>query len=61
MVALGEGGQSLDVDAEEARERLGLGLAQLGELGGDVLHRAVTLAQLDAGERTRPDRRAVAA
>ena len=51
MVAVGEGRQALDVDAEQARERLGLGLAELGELGGDVLHRAVALAQLDAGER----------
>ena len=50
MVAVGQGGQALDVDAEQARERLGLGLAELGELGGDVLHRAVPLAQLDAGE-----------
>ena len=51
MVAVGQGGQALDVDAEQAGERLGLGLAELGELGGDVLHRAVALAELDAGER----------
>jgi hypothetical protein len=51
VVALGQGGQALDVDAEQARERLGLGLAELRELGGDVLHRAVALAELDAGER----------
>ena len=56
MVAVGEGGQALDVDAEQARERLGLGLAELRELGGDVLHRAVALAELDAGELARAGR-----
>ena len=64
MVAVGQGGQALDVDAEQARERLGLGLAELGELGGDVLHRAVALAELDAGELAgagRPTGRAEAA
>ena len=54
MVAVGQGGQALDVDAEQAGERLGLGLAELGELGRDVLHRAVPLAELDAGERPAP-------
>ncbi len=49
MVAVRQGGQALDVDAEQARERLGLGLAELGELGGDVLDRAVTLTQLNPG------------
>ena len=54
VVAVGQGGQALDVDAEQAGERLGLGLAELGELGRDVLHRAVALAELDAGERPAP-------
>lgn len=51
MVTLREGGQSLDVDAEQLGEGLRLGVTELGELGRDVLHRAVALAQLDAGER----------
>ena len=48
-VAAGDGGESLDVGAEQPREDLGLGLAQLRELRGDVRHRAVVLAQLLAG------------
>lgn len=39
------------MDAEEVREHLRLGLAELGELGRDVADRAVALAQLDAGQR----------
>lgn len=50
MVALGERGEPLDVGADEPGEGLGLCLAQLGHLLGDVLHRAVALAQLDAGQ-----------
>lgn len=34
--------------AEEFGEHRGLGFAQFGELGGDVSHRAVVLAHLDA-------------
>ena len=45
---MGDGGQPLDVPAEQPGEDLGLGLAQLGELGGDVGDRAVVLAQLVA-------------
>jgi hypothetical protein len=40
--------QPLDVHAEQPRERLGLGLAQLREPRGDMLHRAVSLAELGA-------------
>ena len=37
-----------------------LGLAELGELGGDLLHRAVALAELDrAGARSGPRGRGV--
>ncbi len=42
----GDRGQTLDVTAEDPRDRLGLGLAQLGELVGDVRDGAVLLAQL---------------
>ena len=45
-VAVGDGGQSLDVLAEQPGEDLGLGLAQLRELLGHVRDRAVVLAQL---------------
>ena len=45
--------------AEQPGEDLGLGLAQLGELLGDVGDRAVVLAHLRA-VRCRPDRRSVA-
>ncbi len=61
MVALRERGEALDVHAEQSREGLALGLAEVGELGGDVLHRAVTLAQLDTGETAGPTGRAEAA
>ena len=54
VIALGQGGQALDVDAEESAEGIGLGLAQLRELRGDVLDRAVALAQLH-GERSTAD------
>ena len=47
MIALGQGGQALDVDAEETPEGIGLGLAEFRELGGDVADRAMPLAQLD--------------
>ena len=48
---LADRGEPLDVPAEQPRERLGLGLAQLRELGGHVGHRAVVLAELVAGRR----------
>ena len=47
-IAVGDGGQSLDVLAEQPGEDLGLGLAQLGELLGHVGDRAVVLAELGA-------------
>ncbi len=56
MGAAGQGGQPLDVDAEQPGDRLGLGVAELGELLGDPAHRAVTLAELDAGEPAGADR-----
>ena len=43
---MGDGGQPLHVAAEDPADRRGLGLAQLGELVGDVGDRAVLLAQL---------------
>ena len=43
---MGDRGQPLDVAAEDQADRLGLGLAQLRELVGDVGDRAVLLAQL---------------
>ena len=55
MVAPREGGETLHVHAEQAREGVGLGLAEGGELGGGVLHRAVALAELDAGQAARTD------
>ena len=48
-VAVGDGGETLDMGAEQAREHLGLGLAQVGELPGHVGDRAVVLADLLAG------------
>ena len=45
-VAVGDGRETLDMGAEHAADRLGLGLAQLRELVGDVGDRAVLLAQL---------------
>jgi hypothetical protein len=48
---MGEGGQALDVNAEQARERVGLCVTELGKLCCDVLHRAMPLTQLHAGHR----------
>ena len=48
-IAVGDGGQPLDVDTEQAGERRGLHLAQLREPLGHVRHRAVMLAELLAG------------
>src|SRR6478609_3593981 len=50
-VAVGDRGQTLDIGAEHLLERPCLRLAQFGELGGDVRHRAVVLADLDPGGR----------
>jgi len=50
-VAVGDGGETLDVGAEQSPEHLRLGLAQLGELGRDVGDRAVVLAELFADRR----------
>ncbi len=43
-VAVGDGGQPLNMNAEQPRESPGLHLTQLWELGGYVSHRAVVLA-----------------
>ena len=57
VLAVGEGRQALDVNPEQARERVGLGVTELRELGCDVLHRAMSLAQLHTGKgRALPDR-----
>jgi hypothetical protein len=50
VLAMGKGRQALDMDSEQARERIGLGVTELWELGCDVLHRAVPLAQLHSGQ-----------
>ncbi len=48
-VAVGDGGQPLHMGAQQLGEDLGLRLAQLRELLGDVRDRAVVLAELLAG------------
>ena len=54
---MGQGCQALDVNSEQTRERICLGVTELRELGRDVLHRAMPLAQLHAGQwRALPDR-----
>lgn len=52
MVAARERGEPLDVHTEQARERVGLGVAEGRELSRDVLDGAVALAQLDPGQLT---------
>ena len=47
MIAAGQGGEALDVDAEESGEGVGLGIAKGRELGRYVLDRAMTLAHLN--------------
>jgi len=47
---MSEGRQALNVDSEQPRERLCLGVTELWKLGRDVLHRAVSLAQLHSGQ-----------
>lgn len=57
MVAVGQGGEPLDVDPEEPGEGVGLRVTELGELRGDVLDRAVPLAELKStGARPADDR-----
>ncbi len=58
-VTASDGGQALDVGADEPADHGGLGLTELRELRGDVRDRAVVLAQLDASGQTR-GRRSVA-
>ena len=48
---MGEGRQALDVNSEQTRERVGLGVTELRELGRDVLNGAMALAQLHTGQR----------
>ena len=48
---MGEGRQALNVDSEQARERICLSVTELRKLGCDVLHRAVPLAELHSGQR----------
>lgn len=47
---MGERRQSLDVNSEQARERVGLGVTEGMERGCDVLHGAMSLAQLHTGQ-----------
>jgi len=47
-VAVGDGGETLHVPADEPADRFGFCLAQRRELLGNVLDRAVVLADLDA-------------
>ncbi len=51
MLTVGQGGQPLNVYPEQFGEGLGLGLTQFRELGGDLLHRAMPLAELLARGR----------
>lgn len=50
MLAGSQRGQPLDVDAEQLREGVGLGLAEFGELRRDMPDRAMTLTDLDTGQ-----------
>ena len=50
VLAMREGRQALDVNSEQAREGVGLGVTELRELRCDMLHRAMSLAQLHAGQ-----------
>ena len=49
VLTVGQGGQALHVHPEQFGERLRLGLTQLRELGGDLLHGTVPLTQLLTG------------
>jgi hypothetical protein len=53
-IAVRDRGKALHRRAEQASERLGLGLAELRVLGGDVRHRAVVLAELLSGGQPSP-------
>ena len=55
MVSARQRREPLDVNPEQAREGIRLGLAEGRELLCRVLHRAVPLAQLDARQRAGPD------
>lgn len=55
-VAVGDGGEPLDVCAEQRGECVAFGVTQFGELFGHVRYRAVVLADLDS-VADRPDRR----
>ena len=48
VVASRQGGETLHVHPQKAREGVRLGLTEGGELLGRVLHRAVALTELDA-------------
>jgi hypothetical protein len=51
-VTVGDGGQALDVSAQNLGEHARLGVAQLGELGRDLGHRAVVLTDLNTDRGT---------
>ena len=51
VLAMGEGRQALDVNSEQARERVGLGVTELWKLGRHMLNGAMSLAQLHSGQR----------
>src|SRR6185295_4656409 len=59
VLTMGKRREALNMPAEQPCEHLGLGLAQLREGRGDVLHRAVALAQLDATGAHGPGARGV--
>lgn len=47
---MGKSGRASDVNPEQSRERVGLGITERRELGCDVLNRAMPLAQLHTGQ-----------
>ena len=49
VLSMGEGREALDVNSEQARKRVGLGVAELWELGRHMLNGAMSLAQLHSG------------
>ena len=51
VLAMGERRQALDVNSEQAREGVGLGVTELWKLGRHMLNRTMPLAQLNSGER----------
>ena len=55
MGAAGEGGEPLNVHAEQPRDGLGLGVAELRKLLSHPPHRTVALAELDPVERAGGD------